>query len=58
LLDWQRKMMTDPQTSGGVLVACAAEAEREVLDVFRKKGFGDARVIGRLSAGEAKLTVR
>jgi selenide,water dikinase len=58
LLDWQRKMITDPQTSGGLLVACAAEAEREVLDVFRKKGFGDARVIGRLSAGEAKLTVR
>jgi len=58
LLDWQRKMITDPQTSGGLLVACAAQAEREVLDVFRKKGFGDARVIGRLSAGEAKLTVR
>jgi hypothetical protein len=41
-----------------LLVACAAEAQREVLDVFRKKGFTDARVIGRLSAGEAKLTVR
>jgi selenide,water dikinase len=58
LLDWQRKMITDPQTSGGLLVACAPQAEREVLDVFRTKGFGDARVIGRLSAGEAKLTVR
>jgi selenide,water dikinase len=58
LLDWQRKMITDPQTSGGLLVACAPQAEREVLDVFRTKGFGDARVIGRLAAGEARLTVR
>jgi selenide,water dikinase len=58
LLDWQRKMITDPQTSGGLLVACAPAAEREVLHVFRKKGFADARVIGRLAAGEARLAFK
>jgi len=56
--EWKRKLLTDPQTSGGLLVACAPAAERDVLNVFRQEGFADARVIGRLSAGEAKLTVR
>ncbi len=56
--EWQRKLLTDPQTSGGLLVACAPEAERAVLDIFRGKGFAEARVIGGLAAGEAKLTVR
>jgi selenide,water dikinase len=56
--DWQKKILTDPQTSGGLLVACAPQAEREVLDAFRKKGFAEARVIGRLAAGEARLILK
>jgi selenide,water dikinase len=55
--DWKKKMLTDPQTSGGLLVTCAPDAEREVLDVFRRKGFAEARVIGRLAAGPAKIFV-
>ena len=54
--EWQRKLLTDPQTSGGLLVACAAGAEREVLGVFSKQGF-DARVIGKFGSGPARLTV-
>jgi selenide,water dikinase len=53
--EWKRKLVTDPQTSGGLLVACAPQAEREVLDIFRKQGFGEARTIGRLSAGTPKI---
>jgi selenide,water dikinase len=53
--EWKRKLVTDPQTSGGLLVACAPEAEREVLEVFRKKGFAEARTIGRLTAGAPRL---
>ncbi|MBI2754693.1 MAG: selenide, water dikinase SelD [Betaproteobacteria bacterium] len=55
--DWQRTLLTDPQTSGGLLVACAPEAERAVLAEFSKRGFAEARTIGRLSAGPARLTV-
>jgi selenide, water dikinase len=55
--DWKRKLISDPQTSGGLLVSCAPEAEGAVLDVFRKKGFNEARVIGSLKAGTPKLTV-
>jgi selenide,water dikinase len=55
--EWKRKLLSDPQTSGGLLVACAPEVEREVLENFRKQGFADARAIGRLSSGPAKLSV-
>lgn len=56
--EWQRKLLTDPQTSGGLLVACAPDAQSSVMEVFRKQGFAEARVIGRLFAGEARLRVR
>ena len=55
--DWQRAIVTDPQTSGGLLVACAPEAQEDVLAAFAQRGFGEARRIGKLSAGEPKLTV-
>jgi len=55
--DWKQKVLTDPQTSGGLLVACAPEARDSVLEVFRNKGFGEARVIGRLSPGPARIRV-
>jgi selenide,water dikinase len=55
--EWKRKLLTDPQTSGGLLVACAPEAQNSVMEIFRKDGFGDARVIGRLTAGPARLSV-
>jgi selenide,water dikinase len=54
--EWQRKLVTDPQTSGGLLVACAPEAERAVLAAFEQQGFAQARAIGRLAPGEAKIT--
>jgi selenide,water dikinase len=55
--EWQRKMLTDPQTSGGLLVACSSDSRQAVLAEFQKQGFGDARVIGRLRAGAPRLSV-
>jgi selenide,water dikinase len=55
--DWQRKLLTDPQTSGGLLVACAPDAEKAVLAEFGGHGFAQARSIGRLAAGPARITV-
>jgi len=51
--DWKRKLLSDPQTSGGLLVACAPAAVPAVLKAFN----GDAREIGRFSAGPARLRV-
>ncbi len=55
--DWQQQLLSDPQTSGGLLVACAPESEAEVLDVFKRGGFERARKIGAFSAGPSGLTV-
>jgi selenide,water dikinase len=49
---WQRALLTDPQTSGGLLVACSADTEAAVLAEFRKQGFDAACRIGRMVAAE------
>jgi selenide, water dikinase len=49
--DMMKSLLTDPQTSGGLLVACERGAVDRVLQLFRVEGFGDASVIGELSAG-------
>ena len=48
-----RALLTDPQTSGGLLVACAPERVPAVLALFAREGFVDAAVVGRLHAHEA-----
>ena len=55
--EWQRKLLSDPQTSGGLLVACAPRAEKAVLAEFATRGFAKARTIGRLSAGAPRLVI-
>jgi hypothetical protein len=54
-----RALLTDPQTSGGLLVSCTPAAVDEVLAVFRRHGFDGAAVIGEVAAADApRLTVR
>jgi selenide, water dikinase len=53
----RRALLSDPQTSGGLLVACAPEATAAVLSAFRAEGFADARVIGSVSDGPARVEV-
>ena len=50
--EWQRTLITDPQTSGGLLVACAADTEAEVLAEFGKQGLAAACRIGKMVAGQ------
>ena len=50
-------LVSDPQTSGGLLVSCAPGAVDAVLAIFRDEGFGSAAVIGRTEAGRAGLRV-
>ncbi len=57
--DTERALLTDPQTSGGLLVACAPSSLGEVLSVFEQHGFGAAAVVGRVeAAGPRPLAVR
>ena len=53
-----RALLTDPQTSGGLLVACAPDAVDAVLGVFRSEGFGRAAVIGEITPGAPRIVVR
>jgi selenide,water dikinase len=55
--DIERALLTDPQTSGGLLVACAPETTDEVLQLFLSEGFGHAAVIGEIDAGAPGITV-
>ncbi|MBL8519406.1 MAG: selenide, water dikinase SelD, partial [Betaproteobacteria bacterium] len=55
--DAERNLLTDPQTSGGLLVACAAEAVNDVLAIFRDEGFAQAAEIGHILAGESKVSI-
>ena len=51
-------LVTDPQTSGGLLVACAPDSVQDVLAVFAREGFAQAAVIGSVQAGPARLELR
>ena len=56
--DTDRALLTDPQTSGGLLVACAPNVVGEVLATFARHGFGDAAVVGQvLPRGAQPLVV-
>jgi selenide,water dikinase len=50
-------LMTDPQTSGGLLVSCAADAAGQVLDMLRADGFQHATIIGEMVEGTPAITV-
>jgi selenide, water dikinase len=53
-------LLTDPQTSGGLLVTCNATAVHEVMAIFRRHGFDAVAEIGHIAAhhGGPRLTVR
>ncbi|WP_435628516.1 selenide, water dikinase SelD [Candidatus Ferrigenium straubiae] len=57
LEEWQRRLLADAQTSGGLLVSVAPEAADGVLDCFRSAGFAHAAVIGEMLQGAPKVTV-
>ncbi|HEX5373288.1 MAG TPA: selenide, water dikinase SelD [Aquabacterium sp.] len=47
---WLQAMVSDPQTSGGLLVSCAPEVAEQVLATFHADGFGEAAVVGSLGS--------
>jgi len=50
-------LLTDPQTSGGLLVSCAPESVDDVLAIFRADGFDRAVVIGEMRDGTPRVEV-
>ena len=53
-----RHLLTDAQTSGGLLVSCAVDATQRILAEIRAAGYPMAAVIGSVAAGPARIEVR
>jgi selenide, water dikinase len=52
-----RQLLTDPQTSGGLLVTCSPAAVEGVLAAFRVDGFDRATVIGDIQSGTPGISI-
>jgi selenide,water dikinase len=57
LPEWKRHLLSDPQTSGGLLVSCGAASAPAILTRIKAAGFPAARIIGRTEAGPPSLKV-
>lgn len=51
-------LLSDPQTSGGLLVSCAADKVQAVLGVFQRHGFGSAAEVGEILPATAEVSLR
>jgi selenide, water dikinase len=54
---WQRRVLADAQTSGGLLVTVAPDAVNEVMSCFHRAGFAQAAVIGTMKSGGSRVVV-
>ena len=57
LPDWQRNLLVDPQTSGGLLISCAADRAESLLETIRRAGYGAARIVGHTETGPSEVRV-
>ena len=57
LTSLDQALLCDPQTSGGLLVACAPETVPTALGIFERQGFVQAAVIGEMREGSPLVTV-
>ena len=55
---WRRDLLTDPQTSGGLLIAVAETAADAVLKLAKDRGFAASRIVGRVTNGPPGVLVR
>ncbi len=54
---WKRALLTDPQTSGGLLVACAAGRAESIRASIQAAGYSEARIIGSVASGEPVIRI-
>jgi selenide,water dikinase len=54
---WRRDLLTDPQTSGGLLISVSPGAADDLLALASAKGFEAARVVGRVIEGAPEARV-
>jgi selenide,water dikinase len=57
LPDWRRHLLTDPQTSGGLLIACEAGRAHELRERIVNAGYPQGSIIGRIAAGTPSVVI-
>jgi len=55
--EWKRHLLTDPQTSGGLLVACVSDKALAIARRIKAAGYPLAAIIGHAEAGTASVKV-
>ena len=55
--EWLRHLLTDPQTSGGLLIACAQQRAAAIVSTINEAGYPAARVIGFVEAGVSNVRI-
>jgi selenide, water dikinase len=55
--DWQRTLLCDPQTSGGLLIACAQEESAAIVELLISRGFMHAALIGEFRPGPPQIEI-
>lgn len=55
--DWKQHLLTDPQTSGGLLISCAADSAERVLGQIHAAGYPSASIVGAVEAGPPLVRV-
>lgn len=48
---WRRALLTDPQTSGGLLIACKAERAEAIRTMIEDAGYPRASIVGAATSG-------
>jgi selenide,water dikinase len=56
--EWRRHLLADPQTSGGLLVACAADRAQAIADRIAAAGYPRTRIVGHAQTGAPVVEVR
>ena len=57
LAEWRLDLLTDPQTSGGLLIAVAASESDAVLRLALDRGFAASRIVGRVTEGPVGIAL-
>lgn len=57
LPEWRRALLTDPQTSGGLLVSCRPERAEDIRAMIEAAGYPRASIIGEVAAGSPGIEV-
>lgn len=55
--EYQRYMLSDPQTSGGLLVSIASDAADALVENAKNKGYLHAKIIGEVLQGPAVVKI-